>query len=47
MKSWGVDLATSCAAIASWLKRLSGLPGWRAPYDLLPALWAAHTGLTV
>lgn len=43
----GDDLATSYAAITSRLERLSGLPGWRSPYDLLPAPRAAHTGLTV
>ncbi len=43
----GVDLTTSYPAIASWLERLSGLPGWRTPYDLLPGPRAARAGLTV
>ncbi len=32
----GYDLAASHPAIAAWLKRIAALPGWRAPYDLLP-----------
>lgn len=32
----GVDLATSYPAVSAWLGRLAGMPGWRAPYDLLP-----------
>ena len=32
----GYDLAASHPAIAAWLGRISALPGWRAPYDLLP-----------
>jgi len=32
----GYDLATSHPSIAAWLKRIATLPGWRAPYDLLP-----------
>jgi glutathione S-transferase len=32
----GYDLATSHPAITSWLARIAALPGWRAPYDLLP-----------
>lgn len=32
----GYDLAASHPGIAAWLDRLAGLPGWRAPYDLLP-----------
>lgn len=30
------DLAASHPAIAAWLARIAALPGWRAPYDLLP-----------
>jgi glutathione S-transferase len=30
------DLAASHPAIHAWLGRLATLPGWRAPYDLLP-----------
>jgi glutathione S-transferase len=32
----GYDLAVSHPAIHSWLGRVAQLPGWRAPYDLLP-----------
>lgn len=32
----GYDLAASHPAIAAWLARLAELPGWQAPYDLLP-----------
>ena len=32
----GYDLAASHPAIAAWLQRLAGLPGWRGPYELLP-----------
>jgi len=30
------DLPTSHPAIAQWLKRVAALPGWRAPYEMLP-----------
>jgi glutathione S-transferase len=32
----GYDLAVSHPSVAAWLDRLAVLPGWRAPYDLLP-----------
>jgi glutathione S-transferase len=32
----GYDLATSHPALHAWLGRVAALPGWRAPYDLLP-----------
>ncbi|MBV8851690.1 MAG: glutathione S-transferase family protein [Methylobacteriaceae bacterium] len=32
----GYDFALSHPAIDAWLKRLAALPGWKAPYDLLP-----------
>jgi glutathione S-transferase len=32
----GYDLAASHPAVAAWLSRLAGLPGWQVPYDLLP-----------
>ncbi|MBX3499392.1 MAG: glutathione S-transferase family protein [Alphaproteobacteria bacterium] len=32
----GYDLAATHPAIAAWLARVAALPGWRAPYDLLP-----------
>ena len=32
----GYDFAVSHPAIDAWLKRIAALPGWKAPYDLLP-----------
>lgn len=32
----GCDLAASHPAIHAWLGRIAALPGWQAPYDLLP-----------
>jgi glutathione S-transferase len=32
----GYDLAASHQAVSAWLGRVAALPGWRAPYDLLP-----------
>jgi glutathione S-transferase len=32
----GYDLAASHPALHAWLRRVAALPGWRAPYDLLP-----------
>jgi len=32
----GYDFATSHPAIHAWLDRVRALPGWQAPYDLLP-----------
>jgi glutathione S-transferase len=32
----GYDLAASHPAVDAWLARIAALPGWRAPYDLLP-----------
>jgi glutathione S-transferase len=32
----GYDFAVTHPAIQAWLERVSSLPGWRAPYDLLP-----------
>jgi glutathione S-transferase len=32
----GFDLAVTHPAIHGWLNRVAALPGWRAPYDLLP-----------
>jgi glutathione S-transferase len=32
----GFDFAPSHPSIAAWLDRISALPGWRPPYDLLP-----------
>ena len=30
------DLAASYPAVSAWIGRVAALPGWRAPYDLLP-----------
>lgn len=32
----GYDLAATHPAVSAWLDRVAALPGWRAPYDLLP-----------
>ncbi len=32
----GYDLTTSYPAISAWIGRVSALPGWQPPYDLLP-----------
>jgi glutathione S-transferase len=32
----GYDLATTHPAVRAWLDQIAALPGWRAPYDLLP-----------
>ncbi len=32
----GYDLSATHPAVHAWLGRLAALPGWRAPYDLLP-----------
>ncbi|MCB1470757.1 MAG: glutathione S-transferase family protein [Rhizobiaceae bacterium] len=32
----GYDLGQSYPHVRAWLDRLAALPGWRAPYDLLP-----------
>jgi glutathione S-transferase len=32
----GYDLATDFPAVRRWLFRMALLPGWKAPYDLLP-----------
>jgi len=32
----GYDIAAQYPAMAAWLARLKQLPGWKAPYDLLP-----------
>lgn len=32
----GYDLPASHPAVAAWLARMAALPGWQAPYDLLP-----------
>ncbi len=32
----GYDLAATHPAVSAWLQRIAALPGWKAPYDLLP-----------
>ena len=32
----GYDLALTHPAVSAWLGRIAALPGWVAPYDLLP-----------
>jgi glutathione S-transferase len=32
----GYDLAVSHSSVGAWLGRMAALPGWQAPYDLLP-----------
>ncbi len=32
----GYDLGTTHPALSAWIGRVAALPGWRAPYDLLP-----------
>jgi glutathione S-transferase len=32
----GYDLATGYPAVQAWLARVAAIPGWQAPYDLLP-----------
>jgi len=39
----GVDMAP-WPAITAWLDRIRSLPGWRAPYDLMPESAAIRTG---
>ncbi|NPU67243.1 glutathione S-transferase family protein [Bradyrhizobium sp. 83012] len=36
MEESGYDLAVRFPPVAAWLQRIAALPGWRAPYDLLP-----------
>jgi glutathione S-transferase len=38
----GYDFAASHPAIHAWLARIARLPGWRAPYDLLPGKRLVH-----
>ena len=32
----GIDIANTHPAVHAWLERIKALPGWVAPYDLLP-----------
>jgi glutathione S-transferase len=38
----GYDLAVSHPSVHAWLGRLSGIAGWRPPYDLLPGERMEH-----
>jgi glutathione S-transferase len=38
----GYDLASSHPAVHAWLDRIAQVPGWRAPYDLLPGKRLVH-----
>jgi glutathione S-transferase len=35
-EEFGFDIAAEHPAIAAWLQRMQGLPGWKHPYDLMP-----------
>lgn len=37
----GYDLAVSHPNIFAWTKRIAAMPGWRAPYDLMPGCVSA------
>ncbi|CAN5721169.1 glutathione S-transferase family protein [soil metagenome] len=41
-KETGYDFAASHPAVQGWLQRVAALPGWRAPYDLLPGSRLCH-----
>jgi glutathione S-transferase len=32
----GFDLATAFPAIDAWRRRVAALPGWKAPYEMMP-----------
>ena len=38
----GYDFALSHPAVSAWLGRMSGLPGWKSAYDLLPGKRLPH-----
>jgi glutathione S-transferase len=38
----GYDFAASHPAVSAWLLRITGLPGWRSAYDLLPGKRLTH-----
>ena len=42
----GYDLANSDPAVNAWLLRIAALPGWRAPYELLPGQRLVHYAYT-
>ena len=35
-EEFGFDIAKEHPAIAAWLERMKGLPGWKHPYELMP-----------
>jgi glutathione S-transferase len=35
-EEFGFDIAAEHPAIAAWMERVSALPGWKHPYDLMP-----------
>jgi glutathione S-transferase len=35
-EEFGFDIAKDYPAIGAWLERVKALPGWKAPYDLMP-----------
>ena len=37
----GYDLVVSHPNIFAWTKRIAAMPGWRAPYDLMPGCVSA------
>lgn len=39
----GYDLAASHPAIHAWRERIAKLPGWKPPYEMMPAAQAAST----
>ena len=45
-KGAGFDFAVSHLSIAAWLDRISALPGWRPPYDLLRERSCGATSVT-
>ena len=38
----GYDLAVNHPALHAWIGRIAALPGWQAPYDLLPGKHMHH-----
>ncbi len=38
----GYDWAETHPSIKAWIDRIAGLPGWQAPYDLLPGKHLHH-----
>jgi glutathione S-transferase len=38
----GYDLAVSHPAIHAWRERVAALPGWKPPYEMMPAAAPAN-----